>query len=189
MKNTDTRVQMTKRLLYASLLEALKEKPISAVTVKEIVDAAGINRGTFYLHYDSPMSLLKDMENTFIQSNLVLFESFMRDDYDRTHLERLYAGVWKEREMFCALLGPHGDPNFSNTLREFARERTVEEWNKEFPQYSREHLNFLFDFVFPGLSGLLIRWLQEEHPVSAEEFGRRVERLGHYALLCVKEFR
>ena len=179
---------MTKRMLYASLLELLKEKPIGSITVKEIVDGAGINRGTFYLHYDSPLSLLKEMQNSFVQSNMVMFEAFMQDGYDRRHLDRLYASLWKERDMFCALLGPNGDPGFLNSLRGFARERTVDEWNREFPRYSRASLYFLFDFVFPGLTGILLKWLQGEHGLLADEFGHRMERLGHYALLAVEEF-
>ena len=179
---------MTKKLLSDSLMRLLKEKPINSVTVKEIVDGAGINRGTFYLHYDSPMALLRDMEGSFVQNNMKLFESFMSKGYDRRHLDQLYAGLLKERELFCVLLGPNGDPEFLGSIRKLARTRTVDEWNREFPRYSRDQLNFLFDFIFPGLTGALLSWLQGEHSLSAEEFGKRVERLGHFALLSVEEF-
>lgn len=188
MKNTDTRVQITKKMLSDAMLTLLKEKPIGSITVKEIVDTAGINRGTFYLHYDTPLSLLKDMENRFVQENLKLFESFMEDGYDRSYLANLFKGVWDNRDMLCAFLGPNGDPSFVSSLRELARKRTVDEWNTEFPQYSREHLDFLFDFVFPGFTSLLISWLQDNRGVDSEEFTRRMERLGHYALLSVEEF-
>lgn len=188
MKNQDTRVQMTKRLLKDALLEILKRKPVTSVTVKELVDTAGINRGTFYLHYDTPMALLKDIENSFIQDNMEMFESFMAKGYDRSYLSLLFESVWKNQDVLRILLGPNGDPSFQNTLREAARARTVDEWNTEFPKYKREHLDFLFDFVFPGFTSLLLSWFENDRGIKPQEFTERMERLGHYALLCVKEF-
>ena len=189
LKNPDTRVQMTKRLLKENLLSLLEEKPIGRVTVKEIVDAAGINRGTFYLHYDTPLSLLKEIENDFIRDNMELFESFMREGYDRSYLSLLFESIWKNRDTLCILLGPNGDPSFLQSLREFSRERTIDEWNTEFPRYSRNQLNFLYEFVFPGFTNLMVSWFKNDHGVSAKEFTHRMERLGHYALLAVEEFR
>lgn len=189
MKNPDTRIQITKRLLKDAMLEILKEKPISSVTVKELCDTAGINRGTFYLHYDTPLSLLKEIENEFVQNNMAMFESFMKDDYDRSYLSHLFESIWQNRELFCILSGPNGDLGFQKSLRELARSRTIAEWNTEFPRYRREHLNFLFDYVFPGFTSLMLSWFENDHGISSAEFTHRMERLGHYALLAVKEFR
>lgn len=162
------------------------------VTVKEVCDRAGINRGTFYLHYETPLALLKDIENSFVQENMTLFESFMekgQKGYDRAHLSNLFGGMWQNREMFSLLLGPNGDPSFAASLRELTRDRTVEEWNTEFPKYKKEDLDFLFDFVFPGFTSLLFSWFANDRGIDAGEFTRRMERLGHYALLAVEKFR
>ena len=97
--------------------------------------------------------------------------------------------MWQNREMFSLLLGLNGDPSFAASLRELARDRTVEEWNTEFPKYKREDLDFLFDFVFPGFTSLLFSWFANDRGIDAGEFTRRMERLGHYALLAVEEFR
>lgn len=76
MRNEDTRVQYTKKVLHNAILELLKEKSIDKVTVKEICEIAGLNRGTFYLHYNSPADLLKDVENQFISDNMKYFDSY-----------------------------------------------------------------------------------------------------------------
>lgn len=54
MKNTDTRIQYSRMKLQQALLTLLQTKPIDKVTVKELCETANLNRGTFYLHYDSP---------------------------------------------------------------------------------------------------------------------------------------
>ena len=118
-----------------------------------------------------------------------MFESFMKDDYDRSYLSHLFESIWQNRELFCILSGPNGDLGFQKSLRELARSRTIAEWNTEFPRYRREHLNFLFDYVFPGFTSLMLSWFENDHGISSAEFTHRMERLGHYALLAVKEFR
>ena len=42
----DRRVKYTQMVLNESLLEVLREKPLSRITVKEICDRADINRST-----------------------------------------------------------------------------------------------------------------------------------------------
>lgn len=51
LKKTDRRTKYTKQVIKDSLLEVLKKKPYSKITVTEICQIADINRGTFYLHY------------------------------------------------------------------------------------------------------------------------------------------
>ena len=51
MKNPDTRVQFTRNALKQALLTLMEEKNVDKITVKELCETAGINRGTFYLHY------------------------------------------------------------------------------------------------------------------------------------------
>ena len=54
MKHTDTRIKVTKSMFHHALLDILQEKPIDQISVKELVEAAELNRSTFYLHYSSP---------------------------------------------------------------------------------------------------------------------------------------
>ena len=62
MKNTDTRVQYTKARIHDALTELMAEKQFRSITVKELCDVAGINRGTFYLHYSSLRDVLAKIE-------------------------------------------------------------------------------------------------------------------------------
>jgi probable dihydroxyacetone kinase regulator len=51
----------TKRMLAASLKRFMQEKPLSKITVSEIIADCGVNRKTFYYHFDNIYSLLKWM--------------------------------------------------------------------------------------------------------------------------------
>ena len=43
-----------------ALIEILKTKPFEFITVSEICKKAGVNRSTFYLHYENTKDLLDE---------------------------------------------------------------------------------------------------------------------------------
>lgn len=49
----------TKKMFADSLKQALKRKPLSKITVSEIVADCGVNRKTFYYHFENINDLLK----------------------------------------------------------------------------------------------------------------------------------
>ena len=51
----------TKRAIRASFVKLLNEKPLKQITVKDIVDDCGVNRNTFYYHYQDISHLLESM--------------------------------------------------------------------------------------------------------------------------------
>ncbi|MBQ9420534.1 MAG: TetR/AcrR family transcriptional regulator [Lachnospiraceae bacterium] len=52
--------ELTRQAIRASFLKLLEEQPLSRITVKDITAACGVNRNTFYYHYqDIPALLLE----------------------------------------------------------------------------------------------------------------------------------
>src|SRR5512142_2760258 len=54
----DLRVQRTRNLIAEALIELTIQKGFAAVTVQDIVRRAGINRATFYRHFQDKFDLL-----------------------------------------------------------------------------------------------------------------------------------
>ena len=52
-------MKMCETMIATSFLELLDEKPFNKITVKDIVDRCGINRNTFYYHFDDIPSLME----------------------------------------------------------------------------------------------------------------------------------
>lgn len=63
-KETDLRVIKTKKLLYQTLIELMKDKTFEEIKVSDICTTAMINRSTFYAHYEDKYELLLDFINT-----------------------------------------------------------------------------------------------------------------------------
>ena len=51
MKKSDLRKSRTRAIFNQALLQLLTEKPLSSITVKDLIVRAELNRSTFYLHY------------------------------------------------------------------------------------------------------------------------------------------
>lgn len=61
MKMTDLKSENTKKSLAKSLKALMKEKKFNKITINDIVKLSGLNRNTFYYHFEDINALLKWM--------------------------------------------------------------------------------------------------------------------------------
>lgn len=54
----DRRILRTKSAIRAALISLIEEKGFEALSVKDLMTKANLNRGTFYLHYQDKFDLL-----------------------------------------------------------------------------------------------------------------------------------
>ena len=59
----DQRVALTKRLLKEGLFRLLQTKDISKIGVTELCRESGINRATFYRHFEQPRDILNEVRH------------------------------------------------------------------------------------------------------------------------------
>ena len=68
----------TEKAIKEAFVELLGEKPLSRITVKDIVERCGINRNSFYYHFRDIPSLIEEIvteeaEELFIMCRLIVF--------------------------------------------------------------------------------------------------------------------
>lgn len=64
MNKAESKYYNTALLMNQALVELLNKKSFEFITVKELCEKAGVNRSTFYLHYDTMNDLLEEcLEN------------------------------------------------------------------------------------------------------------------------------
>ena len=57
-----------------ALITLLEKKDFEYITIKEICVTAGVNRSTFYLHYENTLDLLKETTRYMIDKHLAYYE-------------------------------------------------------------------------------------------------------------------
>ena len=60
MKKNESKYFYTAQLMNQALISLLEKKDIEFITVTEITKKAGVNRSTFYLHYENIYELLEE---------------------------------------------------------------------------------------------------------------------------------
>lgn len=188
-KKNDTRVQYTKARLKGALMRILHEKPIAQVSVRELCDEAGLNRGTFYLHYSVPNDVLQEIEQDFMDENFGHFSPYLEDrEHSTVQLGTVFQSMMGNKETLQILLGKNGMPQFRERLKEVARASVLADWKRDFPDYSESDLDFVYSFLFAGATEVILEWFNGEHEMTAEDFARRLDRLGHYCHLAIAKF-
>lgn len=71
---TQKRKTTTKIDLKEALTRLLREKDFEAISVSDITKEAGVNRGTFYLHYVDKFDMMDQLIDEILQNILTLLK-------------------------------------------------------------------------------------------------------------------
>ncbi|WP_214738216.1 TetR/AcrR family transcriptional regulator [Exiguobacterium sp. s162] len=126
MEQTDLRVIRTKKLIKDAFFSLIEEQGFEAVTVKQLTERAGINRGTFYSHYVDKFELMeKCVDEIFEEAERKLIHHLPhifgdeRTDNSYHYLVPFIRFIEDNQIIMKPLLGPNGDPTFQAKLRKF----------------------------------------------------------------------
>ena len=80
MPGKDHRTRVTKMLIRRAFTDLLRVKPVQSISIKELCEKAGVNRGTFYAHYASVHDLLMQMEDEMLSEINEVLASLLPED-------------------------------------------------------------------------------------------------------------
>ncbi len=66
-------MKQTNKLIQATFIELVKKKPVDKITVKEIVDRCGINRNSFYYHYEDLPNLIESIFEDLVDEKISIY--------------------------------------------------------------------------------------------------------------------
>ena len=193
MKSTgkDHRTRVTKMLIRKAFTDLLKEKPIQSITIKELCEAAEINRGTFYSHYSDIYDLLDKMEEEMLADFIKALEPLLETEKEDLTPVKITAGIFrclKENADICIVtLGDYGDKEFALRLINLGREKCVEAYSHYFQSTTAKQIEFFYAFVSAGCIGLLQKWLAEGMVSSPEEIAAMAENIMMYGMGALLE--
>ena len=79
-KDEDIRILRTKKMLHDAFIGLLQEKPFYKITVNTLTMKAGINRVTFYLHFQNMEDFIERFLGQYISGLFIA----LRENYDAT---------------------------------------------------------------------------------------------------------
>jgi len=75
MNKNESKYFNTAKRMDEALVALLEKKDFEYISIKEICDTAGVNRSTFYLHYENTSDLLKETTRYIIDKHLAYYET------------------------------------------------------------------------------------------------------------------
>lgn len=176
MKQIDHRIRITKMLIQKSFLKLLMEKPASAITVKELCEDAGINRGTFYNNYNDTQDLLMQIEEDMFQEFKRALEPMLTETvtpYDV--IFNMFSLIRENSELFYITLSPNGDKSFLERVLRLGKEHASKSYNRTQYHIPQEKIDIHYTFVSGGCVAILQQWLMGNLDMSVEEISRHIE--------------
>ena len=181
MPGKDHRTRVTKMLIRRAFTDLLRVKPVQSISIKELCEKAGVNRGTFYAHYASVHDLLMQMEDEMLaEINEVLSSLLPTDGGDVSSLRistELFQCLKDNADLCTVTLGDFGDKSFAMRMLNMGWEKCFEAYSRYFRGASPKQIAYFYAFVSEGCIGLLRRWLREGMTTSAEDIAALAEKL------------
>lgn len=152
---------LTKDAIKRSFLKLLNKKPINKITVKEIVADCGINRNSFYYHFNDIPSLMEEIFND--QADEYVNSSFSPDNiYDS-----IMTAIEFSLENKTAILHIFNSPNrqyYDRYLNRVARRAVTEffdNYTKDYENIRKEDREAFVIYYKSLLVGFVLDWINE----------------------------
>ncbi|MBR4291817.1 MAG: TetR/AcrR family transcriptional regulator [Oscillospiraceae bacterium] len=173
-----------------ALLSLLEKKPFEYITISEICEDAGVNRSTFYLHYENTADLLKEA-TTYVLDNFASYFSIdmesIASKYENCDLQELnfinekylhpYLSFIKENQrLFAAVLS---QPTTFDSKAIFQRlfDDVFHPILDRF-HYPRDEQHYVMMFYLNGITAIIKEWLKDACSKNIEDISSVI----HYCI-------
>ena len=169
MKHDEQSLQ-TKQALSEALKTMMKKKPLTKITVRELVEVCGVNRKTFYYHFEDIYALLLWI---FKEEAIDVVKKFDLPTQPREALFFVMDYVEENSYLInCAYDSLGRDQlrsflydDFSSITKELLERVEALSGNKLESSYKE----YLTKFYAEGLAGMLIDWIKHRSDLDREQ--------------------
>ncbi len=185
MNKSESKYYNTAVKMDEALLTLLNKKSFDYITVKDICEIAGVNRSTFYLHYENTVDLLDETVEHIGNK----FHSYFVDatiDVNKINsipLEELYLITPKYLIPWLQFIKDN-KKLFSTFFKRSKTLKVVESYEQIYedvlsPILSRFYINkkdqsYVMMFYIEGIIGLVKEWIRNECSLDIDEIARLI---------------
>lgn len=167
----------TKKAIKESFLKLLNEKPMSRITVRDIVEDCGINRNSFYYHYQDIPALL---ESIVEEATAETIARYPRINSLEECFQAVFSFAVKNKRAVYHIFHSVNRDVFDRELLKLCSYAVTTYIDTAFPEHHLDEAERarVIRFIQCEFFGLIIEWLNGGMRSDA------VEDLHHIAALC-----
>lgn len=188
MNKSESKYFNTAVRMDEALIALMQKKDFEYITVKELCDKAGVNRSTFYLHYENMADLLEETLQYIMDTFLKCFES---DTV--TTIEKIKNAPIKELDFITEdYLCPYLEFVKSNShIYKAAFDNKIYEADKKYRslytyiiepvlnrfEFAENERRFIASFYIHGITGIVKEWVETGCKEDVAEITRLIVQL------------
>ena len=174
MNKNESKYFNTAEKMDSALMELLKTKSFEFITVSEICKKAGVNRSTFYLHYENTRDLLEEtvrnMTDNFVsyfvpdgKISPINFEESQKENLIFISEEYLmpYLSYFKEnRKIFLTVFENGKLFGFEETYKKLFD--NIFDPILDVFRYPESERKYVMAFYLNGINSIIMEWIKED---------------------------
>ena len=168
----DRRVLRTKQQIRQALIDLLCEKSEKDISVRELAQRAGINRGTFYIHYKDIHDLVEQLVDEATEKLLAVCKRHPpaqtpRESYP--FLTDLFETLQSDPQLFAILLGSSCSHAYSERICVMLQENFLNDLLAVFYSADPKQRQVASAFIVAGCLHQALQWLENGTQESPDE--------------------
>ena len=184
MNKSESKYFNTATKMDQALISLLKKKPFEYITVSEICETAGVNRSTFYLHYETVGDLLSETTRYLLDDFLRYFTDgtksavrelkarelgnliFVKDQYMVPYLTY----IRENREIFHTALRHNKAFGFENVYKRMFEnifDPILDRFN-----YPTDIRQYVMMYYLNGIHAIVLEWLRNDCDKSIADISK-----------------
>lgn len=171
-KSTHKNAVRSRQMIKKAFAEMLNEKDITKITVTDIVEKAGVSRGTFYAHYMD----VYDLYNA-IQSNMMEAVRSAIDLYGARALlldpSQAIAGALlfleEKKSYYKLFITTSRSDELVTRIKDYVGERMTAEIGDGFSEEELKEIRLFIYYSLGAIESLVRAWLDDIVPLPAAE--------------------
>ena len=176
-----------KREIKNSFIKLLTERPISQITVKDIVEDCGVNRNSFYYHFQDIPSLLEEI---IVEMTAKVIENLPQESTFEEKVTAALQEINLNKRMIYHIYGSSNREFDEKQLMKICEHvtRTYIRSREYSERVDSKDLEFVISYLKCELFGQLIDWLNHDMSYDIVEHSRILCRMfaGSMRMVCQK---
>ncbi|WP_152396190.1 TetR/AcrR family transcriptional regulator [Paenibacillus guangzhouensis] len=183
----DPRIVRTKQMILQALLALMEEKGFDNTTIADITQRAGLNRGTFYLHYRDKFELLAQAQAEMLEGltnrvgdvNPIALLQGLNTNEPFEPIVCIFDYFIEHADFFRVMFGPKGDHSFAITLRNLMGDNI---YKKIIAVHLREEQlliprDYLITYITSANLGIILYWFENGMKLNSHEMALMMTRI------------
>lgn len=166
----------TRQNLVEAFWSLYCEQRIEKITVKDITNKAGYNRGTFYEYFTDVYDVLNYIEDSLIPTLEELPPISVQAKSLGMPLGSFIELYNQNSKYYSVLLGDNGDPAFVSKLKTAIKPTLVNIFSDQ-PNVNQIELDYILEYTLSAMIGIMSYWFNQSGSLSDSELFELLNRL------------